>query len=115
MSDTFDHMCDAYDQAVNMGEGLELYDNTGDNQYKSYNSFGRISNPLYYHNQYFFKEIKIETKGENGAYLFENNKGARYWVPKKLCRALDKELGSVWIWNKFKPKRLKKENYNERK
>ena len=105
MSDTFNHLCDAYDQAENMGDGWD--ENCEDNQSKHYNYFGRISNPLHYHNQYYFKEIKIETEGEGGAYLFENNTGLRYWVPKKLCRKLDKENGSVWIWSKFKPEHLK--------
>lgn len=110
MSDTFDHMCDAYDQAVNMGEGLELYDNTGDNQFRN-----RHYDPLWYHREHSFSEIKIQTKGENGAYLFEKENGDRFWVPKKLCRKLDEINGSVWILAKFKPKKLRKEGYENNK
>ena len=102
MSDTFDHMCDAYDQFVNMGEELG---EDPDNRYKPYNTFGRISDPLYYHRKYNFLSIKIRTKDEKGAYLMETAEG-HFWVPKSLCRRLDEERGTVWIWRRFEPQIL---------
>jgi len=52
---------------------------------------------------------KNKTKNEDGAYLIETIDG-NFWVPKSLCRELNEEKGTIWIWNKFEPQILRDEN-----
>ena len=53
--------------------------------------------PLFYHHKYEFDEIAGET---DKAYLF-SSKGHTAWVPKKLCRFLNKSKNTVYIFRKF--------------
>lgn len=64
--------------------------------------------PLYFHK--YFNNIKIIHKTQK-AYLIKFNDKSKHWVPKKLCKKIEKN--SIYIWKNFK---LNAENkYKENK
>ena len=90
MSDTFDHMTDAYDQYVAMGEDGECFD-TPDNR-------TRWEGPdyLFYHRKKYYHKIVEETKK---AYLIHFLcMSEPIWVPKGLCRRHNPKEQYIWVW-----------------
>lgn len=79
MSDTFDHLCDAFESLI-LGDDYD----------------GLDCNPLFYHRK--FHGAKIAHKTEK-AYLIKYLDG-EFWVPKKLCKFKDK---AIYIWENFEP------------
>ncbi len=96
MSDTFDHMCDAYDQYVLSGEDPEYGPACIRHDTSSY--VLRAVDPLYYHTKHKYIEIVHETKL---ATLFKFTEHHLVWVPKALCRKHKRKKKKIWIWSGF--------------
>ena len=94
MSDTFDHMCDAYDQYVIMGEDGEYWDTPDNRTRKAIH----IPNHLYYHAKLYYHKLVKETEK---AYLIHFLcMSEPVWVPKGLCRKHKEEKKSIYVWKK---------------
>jgi hypothetical protein len=91
MSDTFDHMSDAYNQYVLMEESEECLSI----HRKTFNT-----NYLFHHRKKYYYEIKAETQK---AYLIHFLcMKEPVWVPKRLCLNMNKKEQSVWVWKNTK-------------
>ena len=90
MSDTFDHMCDAYERHWN-----------GDSD--GYSSRGGYSNynydSLYYHKKYYFSGSRLV----GDSYQIFYSDGSSFYVPKSLVK--NKTESSCYIHKCFKPNR----------
>lgn len=82
-----DYETEAYEQAEEVG----WYHH--DASYKAASN----RNTSYYHRDAEFERVVAETEK---AYLLAV-KGARYWVPKSLCRHMRPEDGRVKIWRGY--------------
>lgn len=96
MSDTFDHMTDAY-------ESLDW--DYGDSQEGGY--YGRASNfhydPLYYHTPVQYMGVVAET---GKAILFDINDHTgdyKIWIPKSLIKGLDRKGKTMYVHSKSLP------------
>lgn len=96
MSDTFNHVCDAYDS---MGFDYYYEDNLSFSNNQNDSEF--VYDPLFYHTLYKFKKLEKET---DKAYCFKHKK-QYVWIPKRLCKHLQivknkdgKERCHVYIW-----------------
>lgn len=83
MSDTFDHLCDAYENYLYDGDAGLYYSDHDD---------------LFYHHRISVLIVASTDK----AYLLENSKG-QYWIPKKLIKEVN---GSLYQWDQFNLKYL---------
>lgn len=88
MSDTFDHMCDAYERMWNGDDGKSY-------SYRSSYSY----DPLYYHKKYYFTGVRKV----GGSYQIFYSDGSSFFVPKALVRKLTES--SCYILQSFKPNR----------
>ena len=104
MSDIFDHCLDAYEDMWNRNNGFvgrylpekrRNYSNCSSNYDPRPNNF--VKDSTYYHTKYRFIKLIDETKQ---AYKFQFYFGER-WIPKKLCKKLNKDKHTVYVWNKF--------------
>lgn len=75
-----------------------------------------LPNHLFYHEKVYFKGITAETEK---AYLLRITKKMELWIPKKICKNMEKQLddsGCVYIhketYNKI-VKKFKKEHKEE--
>lgn len=97
MSDTFDHMTDAY-------ESLDW--NYGDSEEGGFYGRRRSTfyyDPLYYHTLMQFVDIIAET---DKAILFDindHNGDYKVWIPKSLIRSFDKENKTMYVHSKSIP------------
>ena len=100
MSDCFDHEMDAWDS----------YDRSMD---EGFVGGGRprgrpfIANPLYYHREFSFTVLVNET---DKAYELVLSKVIKpVWVPKSICRQMDKQRKTVWIHTKTLAKIIRRD------
>ena len=91
MSDIFDHELDAWESYEN-GYNDEMVGGFGCNY-----SPPKKKDPLYYHTKHTYLAIVAKTKK---AYQFEFDTGVVKWVAKSICRDLDTENKTVYIWYK---------------
>lgn len=93
MSDTFDHMCDAYERHWN-GDGDSYSSRGGYSNYSNYNY-----DSLYYHKKYYFSS----SRPVGDSYQIFYSDGTSFYVPKSLVK--NKTESSCYIHNCFKPNR----------
>lgn len=55
---------------------------------------GEPSDPLYYHHQINFTRFIAQTKK---AYHLDIPGVGDVWIPRSICREMDKAAGSVWV------------------
>lgn len=89
MSDTFDHMCDAYER---MWNGDENYYSS-----KNYRSSNFNYDALYYHKKYYFSG----SREVGDSYQIFYSDGSSFFVPKSLVK--NKTDSYCYIHRCFKP------------
>lgn len=104
MSDCFDHMVDAFEDYEargcddDAGDGSWFLSRRGRRGRRSHRSSTFVRDPLYYHTKLEFERIVHRT---DKAILFEFKRFGEQWVPEKLCRKLDEEECSVFVYTPF--------------
>ena len=101
MSDCFDHEFDAMES-----RDMEGYGCTNPRGGPSFSRSSSSRDPLYYHDLVDFNSIDHET---DKAYFLNTDDGS-YWVPKSLCKNINRAMGEVYIWTQFKPSHIEPNN-----
>jgi hypothetical protein len=94
MSDCFDHMMDAYEDAMNRGYMCSGTRSNDKRPYKSRNFAPEfVPDPLYYHTRVEYSEIVAES---DTSYLMHMG-DFKVWVPKKICKQHDSANKTVYV------------------